>query len=822
MRATLLREPLDVAVGARRAALVLRGDDRPFALIGAWAGGGALLGSEPVRVAAPGRRPVRAARRRARGRRATRRGVGGGWVGFLGFEARHRVERGHPPPPRPVPLPDGALAFYDHVAAPRRRRALVVRGARHARARGRARAPPRRSSPPGSPTRRRRGRSRPATGAGPRRRAGTPRPSRRAASGSAAGDLFQANLCLRLEGRLAGRRVRPLRDRRGRAPHRPRRVRRGPVGDGGEPVAGGVPHAHAAATVRSAPIKGTRPADRRAELEASAKDRAENVMIVDLVRNDLGRVCRPGTVRVTALAEVAAARRRLAPRLRGRGRAARRRRRRRPAARDVPARLGHRRAEARRARRDRRAGVDRPRGVHRRDRLRRPARRARAERRHPHVRGPRHAHLARRRRRDRRRLGGRRRGARGAAKAAPLLAAIGAGAAAGRRRRAATVAAARRPARPAAGAAPRPGGRAVRDDPRRRRAAAGARRPPRAARGEPARALPARAAARPRRPRRRRGRAATTARGCASTSIPGEDATLTVTPLRRSPPASCCAPSSSPAASARTSGATARCSSRTRPTTRRRSRCSLDADGLVLETSRTNVVVRGRRRDAAHAARGRPHPPRRDRGARRRPPARRSRSPTSTQPRAVYVTSALRGRRPATLAAQRTENSRTAQGAGTVGAMKPKAESLRDVPLFSDLAKRDLKQLADSMKEHEFAAGAEVVAQGKGGVGFFVILEGTARVTRGGERARHALGGRLLRRDGADRRRGPRGVRPRRHGPPLREHDDVELPPVREGAPGRRLGAADRARQAGAPGAGPRSRRARRLELSPAARTRAG
>jgi para-aminobenzoate synthetase/4-amino-4-deoxychorismate lyase len=56
--------------------------------------------------------------------------------------------------------------------------------------------------------------------------------------------------------------------------------------------------------VRSAPIKGTRPAGRRDELAASEKDRAENVMIVDLVRNDLGRVCRPGTVRVTALAEV--------------------------------------------------------------------------------------------------------------------------------------------------------------------------------------------------------------------------------------------------------------------------------------------------------------------------------------------------------------------------------------------------------------------------------------------------------------------------------------------------------------------------------------
>ncbi len=61
--------------------------------------------------------------------------------------------------------------------------------------------------------------------------------------------------------------------------------------------------------VRSQPIKGTRPrggtaeADERlaAALEASAKDRAENLMIVDLMRNDLARVCRPGTVRVPAL-----------------------------------------------------------------------------------------------------------------------------------------------------------------------------------------------------------------------------------------------------------------------------------------------------------------------------------------------------------------------------------------------------------------------------------------------------------------------------------------------------------------------------------------
>ena len=44
------------------------------------------------------------------------------------------------------------------------------------------------------------------------------------------------------------------------------------------------------------PIKGTRPRGGRAELLASAKDAAEHVMIVDLERNDLSRVCVPGSV----------------------------------------------------------------------------------------------------------------------------------------------------------------------------------------------------------------------------------------------------------------------------------------------------------------------------------------------------------------------------------------------------------------------------------------------------------------------------------------------------------------------------------------------
>ena len=45
------------------------------------------------------------------------------------------------------------------------------------------------------------------------------------------------------------------------------------------------------------PIKGTRPVGQAAELQDSEKDAAEHVMIVDLERNDLSRVCEPGTVR---------------------------------------------------------------------------------------------------------------------------------------------------------------------------------------------------------------------------------------------------------------------------------------------------------------------------------------------------------------------------------------------------------------------------------------------------------------------------------------------------------------------------------------------
>ncbi len=127
----------------------------------------------------------------------------------------------------------------------------------------------------------------------------------------AAGDLFQANLTacceslrpeppdpLVLYGRLVGH---------GPAPFA------GLAVAGGEAVISASPERflrlHPDGQVETRPIKGTRP--RRAEADADAasaaelicdpKDRAENVMIVDLLRNDLGRVCVPGSVHVPQL-----------------------------------------------------------------------------------------------------------------------------------------------------------------------------------------------------------------------------------------------------------------------------------------------------------------------------------------------------------------------------------------------------------------------------------------------------------------------------------------------------------------------------------------
>ena len=60
-------------------------------------------------------------------------------------------------------------------------------------------------------------------------------------------------------------------------------------------------------------------------------------------------------------------------------------------------------------------------------------------------------------------------------------------------------------------------------------------------------------------------------------------------------------------------------------------------------------------------------------------------------------------------------------------------EALRNVPLFSSLEDDDLESLARQLHERRFAEGAEVTTEGATGAGFFVIGEGNAEVTVGGE-----------------------------------------------------------------------------------------
>jgi CRP-like cAMP-binding protein len=61
---------------------------------------------------------------------------------------------------------------------------------------------------------------------------------------------------------------------------------------------------------------------------------------------------------------------------------------------------------------------------------------------------------------------------------------------------------------------------------------------------------------------------------------------------------------------------------------------------------------------------------------------------------------------------------------------------LKRVPLFSDLDRKELERVANSMKERTFGAGDTVTAEGQTGVGFFVIADGEAKVTVGGQERR--------------------------------------------------------------------------------------
>ncbi len=300
----MVRVALELDVTPEQALLALRDDRRPFALVGDWAGGGALVGSEPLRVVT-GAHAALAVLEESRGAAGEGReaAVGGGWFGWLGFAVGGAIERLTPGPPRPDPLPAASLAYYDHLLrrdsegrwwfealpTPDRREALEHRLALLAE----------RLRPPARPR--------------PWKLEGlAPRPpgyvGHRSAVAAclqriAAGEIYQANLCLRFEGRLGGAAIDAFATARARL--RPAYAAFFDLPGGA--VMSLSPELflrRAGARVETRPVKGTAPRSddpvragaQRHDLTVSAKDAAENVMITDLMRNDLGRVCRYGSI----------------------------------------------------------------------------------------------------------------------------------------------------------------------------------------------------------------------------------------------------------------------------------------------------------------------------------------------------------------------------------------------------------------------------------------------------------------------------------------------------------------------------------------------
>ncbi len=307
--ATLERVPLRCGFTPAQMLAALADRPLPFALTGSWAGGGAIAGSEPVAVAGEDADPFATLDvlpplcARDHGHPDA---VGGGWFGWLGYRLGHRIERLPPDPPRPVALPEFQLAYYDNVLRldPAGRwwfEALVTEGRRAAlQARLRWMRKVFEGTAPPTP--------RPYTPPEPLRLSEAAAEHhldavRDCCQRIAAGEIFQANICLRLDSRWEGSAL----DLLGRALETISPPRAAAFSTPHGAVASLSPElflCRRGARVTTAPIKGTIARDldasaaaaARARLRRSAKDAAEHVMIVDLMRNDLGRVCLYGSI----------------------------------------------------------------------------------------------------------------------------------------------------------------------------------------------------------------------------------------------------------------------------------------------------------------------------------------------------------------------------------------------------------------------------------------------------------------------------------------------------------------------------------------------
>ena len=294
--------------------MALRDEVLPFALVGEWAGGGAIIGSNPVAVAAAADDPFALLDRQPAVPGSHPEAVGGGWFGWLGYQLGALIDQFPPTPPRPVPLPHASLAFYDHLLRLDRdgRWWFEALSTEDSKARLHDRLDELRrhlAAPvPASRDFATTGfRSRPSD-------VGHQEAVRACVDYIAQGDLYQANLCLRIESEWQGSGI----DLFARTATSVQPAYGAYLADpGGGEVVSLSPELflrREGRTVVTRPIKGTaaRNGDPAAALAGSAalresaKDRAENVMIVDLMRNDLGRSCEIGSVEVTQLAELEA------------------------------------------------------------------------------------------------------------------------------------------------------------------------------------------------------------------------------------------------------------------------------------------------------------------------------------------------------------------------------------------------------------------------------------------------------------------------------------------------------------------------------------
>ncbi|PJJ57441.1 para-aminobenzoate synthetase/4-amino-4-deoxychorismate lyase [Mumia flava] len=286
----------------------LRGRDGLVALIGSWDDGREVVAYEPSRTLGADEDPFDLPLDVVSGRSphdedgAVEAGevpsFAPAWLGWWGYRLGHRLEATGPQPSRPNPLPDARLARYDTVL---RRIDGVwwfesVAGPLEAEARLEdVRRVVARSAPPPASYDLSDFAARPD---GDAHRAAVAR----TIAHIRAGDLFQANVCLRLEAAFDGDPLELF--LAGIDALRPAYAAF--VADEGRAVVSLSPELYLRRRGRhvlSSPIKGTAPSSADpAALAASVKDRAENVMIVDLVRNDLGRVAVPGTVTVEAAA----------------------------------------------------------------------------------------------------------------------------------------------------------------------------------------------------------------------------------------------------------------------------------------------------------------------------------------------------------------------------------------------------------------------------------------------------------------------------------------------------------------------------------------